>query len=386
MSAPARWKRSAVLAVLLGACGPHPDAGTNHGSTASTPSDFAVEHDFGPIAHGDDATADLRIPVPSTGGPWVPMGFIRSCTCAQHEFLLEEPDGHTRAVTRLGIADPAFAVPADGALILRLTIRTAEKEVADLAPTWTPAQVVLQSTAAGSSRATIPLRFRFGIEAPYRLRPFAHLDLGEVPRPVRFEQSVEIRARDGTAPSGLGTPRCVETLDGVTMREARDFEVRLSTEPDCALLSVALRAGEDRQDGPFSLEVLIPTSDSSYTIRVPVSGTLVPGLRVAPPGWIAFGAFPFDAEREAAVMVTDHDPLLPADFHVVGIEGQDGRDLREHFDARVESVASNVRSRTVHLRYRGNFAERSFRGRVLLARAPAGPACLTIDFAGFDRR
>ncbi|MGA1607474.1 MAG: hypothetical protein ACO4CT_10840 [Planctomycetota bacterium] len=172
MSAPARWKRSAVLAVLLGACGPHPDPGTNHGSTASTPSDFAVEHDFGPIAHGDDATADLRIPVPSTGGPWVPMGFIRSCTCAQHEFLLEEPDGHTRAVTRLGIADPAFAVPADGALILRLTIRTAEKEVADLAPTWTPAQVVLQSTAAGSSRATIPLRFRFGIEAPYRLRPF----------------------------------------------------------------------------------------------------------------------------------------------------------------------------------------------------------------------
>jgi hypothetical protein len=378
--------RSAALALLLGACSPGQDEGGLQPKAHPQPTGFAVEHEFGTLRHGDDATVDLRIPVPEDGGPWVPMGFIRSCTCAQHEFLIESADGHTTSVSRLGVADPAFAVPADGKLILRLTLRTAEKEVADLEPSWTPAQVVFQSTAPGSPRATVPLRFRFGIEAPFQLRPFSHLDLGEVPRPIRFEQSIEIRTREGSAPTGLGTPHCVETLDGATIREARDFEVRLTTESDCAVLSVALRAGEDRPDGPFSLEVLIPTADDGYAIRVPVSGTLVPGLRIAPPGWIAFGAFPFDAEREAAVMVTDHDPGLPADFHVVGIENREGTDLSEHFEAWVDAVESNVRSRTVHLRYRGSIGERSFRGRVLLARAPGAPACLTIDFAGFDRR
>lgn len=372
--------------LALTACGPGTVTEDPPRPNPTAATGFAVEHDFGTIPHGGDVTADLRIPLPEGPGAWIPMGFIRSCTCAQHEFVIRTADGATRSIHRLGVADPEQAVPADGELILRLTIRTAEKEVADLPSTWTPAQVVFQSTAPGSPRATVPLRFRFGIEAPYQLRPFAHLDLGEVPRPVRFEQSLEIRARDGTPPSGLGRPRCVETRDGMTIRDATDVEVRLSSESDCALLSVALRAGEDRPDGPFSFEVLIPTADDAYAIRVPVSGTIVPGLRIAPPGWIAFGAFPFDAEREAAVMVTDHDPSLPADFHVVGIEGTDGDDLREQFEARVEPVASNVRSRTVHLRYLGKIGERSFRGRVLLARSPDGPACLTIDFAGFDRR
>jgi hypothetical protein len=386
MPAPVRPSRVLALTLALTACGPGPETEAPPRQGPTTDSGFAVEHDFGTIPHGSDTTADLRIPLPDGPGAWIPMGFIRSCTCAQHEFVIRTPDGAARSIPRLGVADPEQAVPAGGELILRLTIRTAEKEVADLPPTWTPAQVVFQSTAPGSPRATVPMRFRFGITAPYQLRPFAHLDLGEVPRPIRFEQSLEIRTREGALPQGLGKPRCVETRDGVTIREVTDVEVGLKPESDCALLSVVLRTAEDRPDGPFSFEVLIPTTDDHYEIRVPISGTIVPGLRVAAPGWIAFGAFPFDAAREAAVMVTDHDPSLPADFHVVGIEGTGGDDLAEHFEARVEPVAANVRSRTVHLRYLGKIGERSFRGRVLLARAPDGPACLTIDFAGFDRR
>ena len=386
MPALAHRPELVLLALALAACSPEPAPTPPPVGGAGAPSGFRVEHDFGTIAHGSEVTTDLRIPVPDGAGPWIPMGFIRSCTCAQHEFLLVAANGSTRAVPRLGVADPEQAVPVDGGLLLRLTIRTAEKEVTDLAPTWTPAQVVFQSTAPGSPRATIPIRFRFGIGAPYALRPFAHLDLGEVPRPIRFEQSLEIRARDGARATGLGTPQCYETRDGATIQVARDVEVRLDEETDCHVLSVALRAEADRPDGPFSFEVLIPTADETYAIRVPVSGTIVPGLRIAPPGWIAFGAFPFDTEREAAVMVTDHDPAQPADFHVVGIEDADGEDARKHFEARVETVTSNVRSRTIHLRYLGNIGERSFRGRVLLARTPDGPACLTVDFAGFDRR
>jgi hypothetical protein len=373
----------AVLAGLAAGCSPEPVPAP----TPAVPGGFAAEHDFGLIPHGSERTADLPITLPATGGPWIPVGFLRSCSCAQHRFVVVAADGSERLVDGIGAPDPAAAVPDGGALRLRLTIRTGEKEVADLEPMWTPGQVVLQEVGQAPRREFVPLRFRYGIDAPFSLTPFAHIDLGEVPRPIRFAQAIEIRAdRDGAGVE-LAAPRCVESRDGQTLVEARDVRASLVRQGEVEILEVTFEAGPDRPDGPFALQVLIPTDlDGGYELRIPVSGSVVPATRIAPPGWIAFGAFPFDQEREAAVMVTDHDPAHRADLHVVGVVDTTGRDQRAHFTARVEPVAERPRSRTVHLRYDGRLEERSFRGEVLLAREPGGEPVLRIEYAGFDRR
>jgi hypothetical protein len=207
-----------------------------------------------------------------------------------------------------------------------------------------------------------------------------------VPRPVRFTQAIEIHAPPGQTVR-LGEPRCVESRDGRTLATAGDLSAALRDEGGVRVLEVEFRAAADRPDGPFALQVLVPTDlPGDYELRIPVSGAVVPALRVAPPGWIAFGAFPFDQEREAAVMISDHDPAQAADFHVVGIVDSQGRDLRAHFAARVEPVPERARHRTVHLRYDGRLDARSFRGELLLARTPGGTPELRIEFAGFDRR
>src|SRR5690606_1190545 len=163
---------------------------------------------------------------------------------------------------------------------------------------------------------------------------------------------------------------------------------RIAPQPSGATsLEVSIVPDAERAEGPFAAELLIPTDlPGGYVLRVPLSGTIVPTVRVAPPGFLSFGALPFDRPHEVHVVVTDHDTSRPADFHVVGIAGQDGADLSGHFEARVEPVAERPRSRTVHLRYLGGIESRSFRGELLLAREPAGEPSLRIRFSGFDRR
>ena len=377
--------RLTVLALLLAAsCGRAPDAADLESPTPNP--GFVAEHEFGLIPHGARRSAELPIPVPEHGGPWIPVGFLRACSCAQHEYVVEAADGSTRIVAGNGLVDPADAVPAGGALRLRLTIDTREKEAADLDLSWTPGQVVLQEAGDSRRRELIPVRFSYGIEARIEVLHFAHLDLGDLPRGQRYAQKLELRPRAGLRVE-FGEPRCVEAAAGA-LRPAADIEARLTPRASGAIaLEVSIVPDAERIDGPFAAEVLIATDlPDDYVLRVPLSGTIVPTLRVAAPGFLSFGAIPFDEPREIHVLVTDHDTSRPADFHVVGIVDPQGADLTERFSARVAPVAEQPRSRSVHLRYLGGAEARSFRGEVLLAREPDGPSSLRIRFSGFDRR
>lgn len=383
MVSPMRMLAAAILVVAAG-CG---DRQTPTPSPAPGAQRPYVEHDFGMIPHGESRTAELEVPLPESGGPWVPVGFQRSCTCARHEFLVVGPDGSERVVAGIGLASPADAVPAGGSLRIRLTLDTLEKEAADLEPIWTPGQIVLQQASTPPQREFVPIRFRFGIEAPLRLVPFAHIDVGDVPRPVRYRQEIEIHQKD--RPVQLGEPKCLEAAPNGGLREVRDLRTTLTPGDDGRswILAIDLKADEDRTDGPFSFEIVMTTDlPGNYVLRVPVSGAIVPALQVSPPGWISFGPFPFDQPRECAVMVTDHDPERAPGFHVVGIVDNNGADLSEHFRARLEPVEEHVRSRTLHLEYLGGIEARTFRGEVLLAKEPDGHPILRIAFAGFDRR
>src|SRR5690606_34929287 len=100
--------RLTVLAALLAAsCGRAPDAApTAAGPDSPAPNPgFVAEHEFGLIPHGVSHTAELPIPVPEHGGPWIPVGFLRACSCAQHEYVLQAADGSTRIIAGNGLVD-----------------------------------------------------------------------------------------------------------------------------------------------------------------------------------------------------------------------------------------------------------------------------------------
>lgn len=344
----------------------------------------AVTHDFGTIPHGEERTVVLDLPLPGDDGPWIPLAFQRSCTCAKHRFLVVGPDGGDRIVHGVGLPDADDAVPDGGKLRMQLTIDTLDKEAADLEPVWTAGAVVLQKVGSSGIRRTIPLRFRFGIDSPVTVTPVAHLDVGDVPRPIRFRQDLEIRGDDG--PLELQRPRVLEPAPGGGLREATDVHASVTEHEGHWRLSVIVEPAESRPDGPFKVDVLVPTDpEGDYVLRLPVSGAVVPALQVSPPGWIPFGPFPFDQPRTGTVLITDHDTERQPTFHVVGIVDKDGADLSDHFEAGLTPVAEDVRCHSLELRYRGTLETRSFRGEVLLAKEPDGEPILRIPFAGFAR-
>lgn len=371
-----------ALALLAGACA---DDAPAMPSPAPNPGTPLVEHEFGVIPHGARPSAELVIPLPADLGPLAPVGFQRSCTCVAHEFFIEGRDGQLRPVSDDGRPDPGAVVRDGERLRLRLTVDTGQKEAADLTPTWTPAQVVLQGQGPRSTRHFVPLRFSFGIASPFELSPAAHLALNDLPRPIRYEQSVRIDRRGKSVK--LGEPEIVEAgADGLLQRPS-DVELKLADDGQTALLSVAVKPGDARPDGPLQCEVRIPTDlPDGYVLRIPVSGVVVGPIEVEAPRAFSFGRIDFAQPREMRLRVIDHDPSRAADFVVLGLIGSDGQDLTPQFEVGIETVQGRPRERIVALRYLGHLQDAtSFRGELRLAKGADDAPLLSLPVIGFNK-
>ncbi|MGE0145209.1 MAG: hypothetical protein AB7T19_18135 [Planctomycetota bacterium] len=369
-----------TLALLgVAGCGKEPADTPEPAEPASEPT---IEHDFGIVPHGETRDARLAIPLPA-GGPWTPLTLQRSCTCVRPRFAIESADGSIRYTSGDGRPDPNGAVKDGERLFLELTLDTREKEVADLAPSWTPAQVVL--SGPNLTQGFVRIRFQFGIEAPVRLSPSAQFALGELPRPVRYRQQMEIHRRGKQI--AFGMPTVVEANTDGMLTNPSDVAVTLDGTAEPAILEVAVKPGELRPLGAFRCEIRIPTDrPDGYVIHVPVSGQVIDAVHVEPPGVYSFGRIDFAEPREMRLRVVDHDPTRSPDFVVISVTGDDGRDLREHFGVTVESLSGRPRERVIALSYRGTLRETSFRGTVELAKAADQPALLRIPFSAYARR
>jgi hypothetical protein len=383
MSPSPRTLRAAIcltLAILgIAGCGQEP---ADVPAPAVPDFEPTIDHDFGIVPHGETREARLAIPLPA-GGPWTPLTLQRSCTCVRARFAIEAVDGSMRHSSGDGRPDPTGAVKDGERLFLELTLDTREKEVADLAPNWTPAQVVL--TGPNLTQGFVRIRFQFGIEAPVRLSPTAQFALGELPRPVRYRQQMEIHRRGKSIT--FGTPTVVEANAEGLLTNPSDVFVSLDGTAEPAILEVAVKPDELRPLGAMRCEIRIPTDlPDGYVIHVPVSGQVIDAVHVEPPGVYSFGRIDFAEPREMRLRVVDHDPTRSPDFVLVGVIGDDGRDLGEHFKVAVEPLSGRPRERIIALSYRGTLRDTSFRGTVELAKAADQPPILRIPFSAYARR
>ncbi len=365
-----------------------------------------VSVDFGILPHGAIVSRDLVIPVPRDGGAWFPVGFQRACTCADHEFVAIDGSGHERAID--GRPDAAQAIRDDERLLLRLTIDTNAKEPADLAPVPTPGQVVLRDLRGPVRQHFQRVSFTFGIDAPIAVRPYAHLDVGEVPRKLRYQQTLEL------VPDAKGVEfGDVHVVEPTASGEQPAPDVSAELEPDGAktLLHVTVEPTALRPVGPFAVEIDIdtnvplpappharnggegPTVPAHYVLRIPVSGRVAPEIELSPPERFAMGKIDVGAPYEERLVVTDHDLSRSPEFVVVGIVDSDGRDVRDHFSLQIDPLASNPRASVLTLRYDGGLGladdgrspRKWLRGRVQLAKTPDSPVLLEIEFSAFAR-
>ncbi|MFO1051774.1 MAG: hypothetical protein U1F36_06135 [Planctomycetota bacterium] len=373
-----------LAALLLSACGNRDAEPAPHPVTPAAPQQ-PIDVDFGTVPHGDQCDLKIDVPIPEAGGPWTPLTLNRSCTCVSHEFRVRDKDGNARSVASDGRVDPVGAIRPGETLELHLHLDTREKEATDLEPVWTPAQVVLQGPSPSFARQYVPVRFRFGIHAPLQLTPSAHLALGDLPRPLRYEQSLQIHRRGQKVI--FGKPEIVEVGPEGLLHHPNDIEVTLDGDAEPALLTVAVKPSDSRAEGPIQGSIRIPTDlPGGYLLRIPLSAVVVGAIEVEPPGMFSFGRIDMTEPRETRLRVVDHDLARSADFVVVGVLSDEGKDLASAFEVEIEAVEGRPRDRIISFRYLGHLDTRSFRGEVQLAKAKDEPSLIRIPFVGFANR
>lgn len=368
---PCRSSRALALLLLTVACGgADPDA-----AAAGAPRELF--HDYGVIPHGQAAEHDFVVDTRAMAPDLVPLGVSADCSCARARMLLRAADGSEREATGQALAE--FAARAGEVLVVRMRVETAAREVADLAPLDSKATLVLQpaSDPQAQLRRYVPIRFRFGIDAPVRVTPFSILDFGAVPRSTPRSQLLALRS----------------DLPGRSIRfgpvQAGDPRLQVSLEEDDAGAVLRARFAPDPTGpaGPFRDEVVVQTDlPDGYQVRIPVAGQVVPDLVAVPMSKVSLGLFDFAKDHpEQFVLVTDHDRSRAPEFLVAGFVDQRDRDVSEHFAVRLEPLDGDERTTRVWVRYLGGLQPEEFRGKLTLAKDLERGPFLPIDVVAFPR-
>ncbi len=360
---------------------PQKGQGTDDFKTAST----VLKHNFGTLAHGSSAQHDFKIPMDRRHGDLVPVLFQVPCACASSKFVIVGEDGSERIAT--GQPTPQYAVKKGEKLILRVTLDTSQREAHDEAETGISGVMVLQTANPPHRRRNQSIQFRFGIDSPVDIRPYAHLDIKQIPRSRTFNQTFELHYDDPK--TEFGDVRCIESssVPGLP-KTAPDLTARIEQEKDHSLLHISFKAAPERQLGAFMIQVKIDTNLSSgYVLRLPVSGTLIGDIQLSPPGVFSYGQHPLDQKKKVFLNITDFDKSHSADFVVSSLVDTHGVDISSHFAVQFEPIPTKPRSRRIQLTYLGTLADRSsIRGKLNLSKRRGAPHIQSIDITAFNRQ
>jgi hypothetical protein len=346
------WWRLVLCLALAGCDG-------DRGGAAAGPA--PLRHDFGVVRHGLVAVARLEVTLPGGLTGLYPRGALVGCPCATYVLEIEDAAGKVRDAN---FVDPGEKVLRAGErLFLVLKLDTNLKEPADLPVGTTRGYVLVQHPDEPIERQRrVPLEFRFGIDAPVHVRPFAHVDMGRVPRHGSFRATLELAGDERHAAVRLGPATSSDPRLTVAPRPAGsglrlDLEFRPKGDEFVgALPPMAIRVATDLSD----------QGGNAYAVEIPVTGRILPEFELMPPGGIHFERIDVTKEHSGFANVHDHELDQPAGLEVFAIKDDNGNSAAAHFEVRLEPVGDRVTR--VHVRYRGTLRA-SFRGTVELARA-----------------
>ncbi|HLQ38374.1 MAG TPA: hypothetical protein VK348_11255 [Planctomycetota bacterium] len=368
-----------LLLLLPSACGPQDPVVQPAGPAAGTAENpVLLRHDFGTIPHGKTAEHDFVIDTRAVATDLVALGVHADCSCAWTKMLLRDSNGSEREITGQGLAE--FAARADEKLVIRLLINTVQKEAVDLLPVTSNATLVLQhcqDPEPVQHRYYLQLQFRYGIDSPVRLRPWAHLDFEDVAVSTGKQLLLELSSDLAATAVHFGPAQCDDprlTLELVADAEASTL--RATFTPDAAA-----------QPGPFRAVVTVATDlPDGYAVHIPASGRIVPVLQASPLDKISLGMFDFGRDHpENFVIVTDHDRRRPPEFCVQKLVDASGNDASQLFAVRLEPIVGDPRSTRVFVRWLGPGTPPGFRGELVLAKAAQRGPFLPIELVAFHR-
>ena len=333
------------------------------------PRPLAQSFDFGTIQHGKAGEHDFVLDARKELGPgYYPVGTNIDCSCARALLLLRAADGKERVVGPPGAAQ----APREGeVVVVRMQVDTARKEPVDLGPVDSRAMVQFQDRDApsGAERVLWQLTFRFAVDSPVRVRPFAILDFERVPISKTGSLLTSLCSDLPDRPIRFGPAHCDEPR----------LHLELEQKGDQTWLRAELRPQPG--DGGMHIRTLVTIDtdlDTGYQVKLAAIAEITPDLVALPIAKISLRADlrkAQTAERAQSqyLLVTDHDERRPAEFRVARLVDAAGNDASKLFEVTFEEVRGDPRSRRVRLRWVGH-AESEFRGELVLAKdVQAGP-------------
>jgi hypothetical protein len=331
----------------------------------------ALSFDFGVIPHGKARDHEFVLDTRKVlGGDFVAIGVSSDCTCSRSELFLRDGAGHARAID--GRPLPENAPRAGEVLVVHTQIDSAQKEPVDIGPVDSTANVMLQPVASGDPYARVrwPLLLRYSIDSPVRVKPFAVLDFGSVPRSRKPALECVLLSDIKGRPIRFGPVHCDDPR----------FECTLEPVDDFARLRVVFTPGHDAPKEPFRQLVAIDTDlkegyEDGYRVKLAAVGAVVDDFEALPSDVLSFRADlrheqPRDKATSQYILVIDHDGSRPAEFQVARFVDADGHDASRHFEVRFEPVAGDERTRRLFVRCLGGIEAPDFHAELVLAKDP----------------
>ena len=264
-----------------------------------------------------------------------------------------------------------------------LTLDTNRLEPVSISQRKSEATVSFESLRrANPRRSWVNLVFRWGIDAPVKLSPVAHVNFGDLAYSKTFNQKIDLTN---------ALPDHDLVIKDILVQDPRITAKYTGTVPGPYVLDITFRPNPHRPPGPVNSVVWVWTNIANdakrgdyYKIPVVVSGTVISDIVAIPGMHIEFSQFDFSKTKELVVMITDHDASRAAGFMLDGIKSNNGVDISKHFEVRFEDQG-NRRTR-VRLKYLGTFEGTWLRGELTLAKNDGGPSVVRLTFRGLNTK
>ena len=269
-----------VVAAVLVSCGRSPEPSP-------------LQHDFGVLAWGGAASHEFVVDVRRHGVFVRALGVQFECSCASATLLARDASGVERSLDDASWDEKRVR---DGEmLIVRVRLDAAQKPLLDEPLAEHEAELLLASGEGdGANEFSVPLRLRYGIDAPVQLVPQEGVDFGRIRRGVERTVRVRIVPDDAAAPAAYGEPR------------AEDSRLRCKLEHGANGIELVVSATFDDGDSPGLVvgSVVVPRGDGVAPLRIQVAGRVVAGIEASVSN-LTFGAE--DGAQERYFFVDDHD-------------------------------------------------------------------------------